>query len=64
MARDAEAMRYRQAAHLALDQLDWCAQYLRGIHKTRLAKQVAKNRAAIARRLEDPSDDARTQARR
>jgi hypothetical protein len=64
MARDAEAMRYRQAAQLALDQLEWCAQYFRGIHKTRLAKQVAKNRAAIARRLEDPSDDARTRARR
>jgi hypothetical protein len=64
MPRDDEAMRYRKAAHMALDQLDWCAQYLRGIHKTRLAKQVAQNRAAIARRLDDPSDDARTRARR
>jgi hypothetical protein len=54
MARDDEAMRYRQAAHLALEQLEWCVEYLRSIHKTRLSKQVAQNRAAIARRLEDP----------
>jgi hypothetical protein len=64
MARDDEAMRYRQAAHMALDQLEWCAQYLRGIHKTRLSKQIDKNRAAIARRLDDPPDGARTGARR
>jgi hypothetical protein len=64
MARDDEAARYQQAARLALEQLEWCAHYLRGIHKTRLSKQVAKNRATIARRLDDSPDGARTRARR
>jgi hypothetical protein len=63
MARDDEAMRYRQAAQLALDQLEWCARYLRSIRKTSISRRVARNRAAIARRLDAP-DDARTQARR
>jgi hypothetical protein len=63
MARDDEAMRYRQAAQLALDQLEWCVEYFRSIHKTSLSKQVAKSRAAIARRLEDPPDGTRSRTR-
>jgi hypothetical protein len=59
MDRDDEAAaRYRQAARLALGQLDWCVEYLRSIRKYRLAKQLAKNRTAIRRRLEGNADGA------
>jgi hypothetical protein len=51
MAREHESVRYRQAAHLALDQLDWCINYLRRIHKTTIASQLARNRSSIRRRL-------------
>lgn len=57
MARDEEAARYRQAAWLALDQLEWCIEYLRGIHKKRISKQLAKNHAAISRRLRNGADE-------
>jgi hypothetical protein len=50
MARD-ETDRYRQAAHDALEQLDWCIGYLHGIHKTKISSQLAKNRAHIKRNL-------------
>ena len=53
MAHDEETARYRRAAELALDQLEWCAAYLRSIRKFRLAKQLAKNHAAIRRRLHE-----------
>jgi hypothetical protein len=52
MAREHDSARYRQAAELALDQLDWCINYLREINKPRIARQLAKNRSAIGRRLE------------
>jgi hypothetical protein len=53
MARDEETARYRQAAQLALGQLEWCVEYLRSIHKHRLAKQLKKNHTAISRRLNE-----------
>ena len=53
MARDDDAARYRQAAQMTLDQLDWCVDYLRSIHKNRMAKQLARNRATIKRRVEE-----------
>jgi hypothetical protein len=53
MERDEETARYRRAAELALGQLEWCVEYLRKIRKFRLADQIAKNHAAISRRLED-----------
>jgi hypothetical protein len=53
MDRDEEAARYRRAAQLALGQLEWCVEYLRRIRKYRLADQLAKNHAAISRRLRD-----------
>ena len=35
-----ETARYRQATHLALDQLEWCVGYLRTIHKTKISEQL------------------------
>ena len=63
MARDDAVVRYRQAAYLALDQLEWCAEYFRTIHKTRISKQVARNRTEIARRLQN-LDRAESRTRR
>jgi hypothetical protein len=48
---DDETARYREAARLALDQLDWCINYLRTIRKGKIAGALAENRSAIARRL-------------
>jgi hypothetical protein len=53
MAPEEEAARYRQAAQLALGQVQWCIDYLRGIREYRIANQLAKNHAAISRRLQD-----------
>jgi hypothetical protein len=58
MAREDEAARYRLAAQRALEQLDWCIDYLRREHKTSIARQMARNRSAIARRLEEPHRSA------
>jgi hypothetical protein len=57
MARSEEAERYRRAAHLALDQLDWCIEYLRRLRKTTISSQLAKNRSTIASRLAQRKDD-------
>jgi hypothetical protein len=51
MARDDETERYRKAANLALDQLDWCVEYFRRIRKSTISNQIAENRSAIAQRL-------------
>jgi hypothetical protein len=50
MASD-DTDRYQQAAHDALEQLDWCIGYLHGIHKTKISSQLARNRAYIKRNL-------------
>jgi hypothetical protein len=60
MARDDEAERYRKAALLALDQVDWCVDYLRSIRKTEISKQIDRNRTAIMRRLFPREDDPRS----
>lgn len=57
MARDDEAERYRKAAEMTLEQLDWCVEYLRGLRKTRISNQIAKNRSAIASRLAAREED-------
>jgi hypothetical protein len=59
MARSDEVERYRKAAHLALDQLDWCVEYLHKLRKPTLAKQLAKNRSAIGSRLTPRREDPR-----
>jgi hypothetical protein len=42
--RAQEAERYRAAAELALDQLQWCINYLYRIRKPALARQLKRNR--------------------
>jgi len=56
MAGEDEAARYRHAALMALDQLDWCAEYLRRIGKPQIADRVARNRATLIRRLSEVGD--------
>ena len=41
------AMRYRQAADDALQQLDWCIGYLHGIRKTEISRALSRNRSHI-----------------
>lgn len=50
-ARAREAERYREAAELALDQLDWCVDYLHRIRKPTLAKGLKANREQIRAQL-------------
>jgi hypothetical protein len=45
--RAQEAERYREAAELALDQLQWCIDYLYRIRKPVLAKGLKANREQI-----------------
>lgn len=47
--REHDADRYRHAAALALDQLQWCVNYLHGIRKAEIARAVEHNRATIIR---------------
>lgn len=63
MARDEEATRYREAAHQALNQLDWCVEYFRSIRKREIATQIAKNRSAITRTLTERHADSRSPTR-
>jgi hypothetical protein len=51
MARDDETERYRQAAEAALQQLDWCIDYLHGIRMPELSARLAQNRTQIKRQL-------------
>ena len=49
--KEADAERYRRAAELALEQLEWCIGYLRQIRKQGIARVLDENRKAIASRL-------------
>jgi DNA-binding protein Fis len=53
MPNDDNANRYRRAAELALEQLDWCINYLRSNRKTALARALTRNRDTIRRRLRE-----------
>ena len=46
-----QAHQYRRAAEDALQQLDWCIGYLHGIRKTKISRQLARNRAYIRQNL-------------
>jgi hypothetical protein len=49
--RAREAERYREAAELALSELQWCIEYLYRIQKPTLAKGLKANRERIRARL-------------
>lgn len=48
---DREIERYREAAIQALDQLEWCVDYLYRMRKPQIARVVARNRKQILDRL-------------
>jgi hypothetical protein len=52
-ARDLEREieRYREAVELALDQLEWCVDYLYRIRKPDIARALARNRSQIMKRI-------------
>jgi hypothetical protein len=50
--KDPAARRYRQAAELALQQLDWVISHLRQIDKPRIARALQANRDTIIKRYE------------
>ena len=45
--RAREAKRYREAAELALDQLQWAINYLYRIRKSAIAERLERNREQI-----------------
>ena len=63
MARADEVARYRKAAHTTLNQLDWCVEYLRRIHKEKLSHQLAVNTTTIRQRSEEAEREAVTRRR-
>lgn len=42
--------RYREAAELAIEQLDWCINYLHRIRKHEIARALHRNRQTIVQR--------------
>jgi hypothetical protein len=48
---DREIERYREAAWAALDQLDWCINYLHSLRKADIARALARNRSRIVKRI-------------
>jgi hypothetical protein len=48
---DGEIERYREAAARALDQLEWCIEYLYAVRKPDIARALARNRRQILERL-------------
>jgi hypothetical protein len=47
---DREIERYRQAAIDALDQLEWCVDYLHEVRKADIARVISRNRRQIIER--------------
>jgi hypothetical protein len=45
-----QAERYRKAAELAIEQLDWCINYMHRINKPRIGEVLRRNRNTIVRR--------------
>jgi hypothetical protein len=56
--RTDEAERLREAAELALDQLQWCVNYLYRIRKRSLAERLEQNRARIRTQLQSIAQDS------
>lgn len=42
---------YRRAAEAALQQLEWCINYLHRIRKDKVARRLSRNRDSIARAM-------------
>jgi hypothetical protein len=51
VADDDKVKRYREAAEITLEQLDWCIWYLRGIRRREVARTLSRNRDQIRDRL-------------
>jgi hypothetical protein len=51
--RERELERYREAATRALDQLEWCIDYLYRVRKPHIARAIAHNRTQILERLRE-----------
>jgi|Tabmets5t2r1_1033131.scaffolds.fasta_scaffold00944_6 hypothetical protein len=47
---DPEIERYRQAAVDALNQLEWCVDYLYGLRRADIARTISRNRHRILER--------------
>ena len=45
---------------MTLTQLDWCAEYLRRIHKPKIARQLQMNVSSLRRRVDEPEREAVT----
>jgi hypothetical protein len=52
-ARADEVDRYRRAAEEALNQLDWCVNYLYRVRKNAIAQVIEKNRSHIRRQMSE-----------
>jgi hypothetical protein len=50
LTRNGTVRRYRRAAELAIEQLDWVISYLHRIRKHEVARALQRNRATIVRR--------------
>jgi hypothetical protein len=48
---EGEIERYREAATRALDQLEWCIEYLYRVRKPDIARALSRNRRQILERL-------------
>ncbi|HEX6458194.1 MAG TPA: hypothetical protein VF032_04685 [Thermoleophilaceae bacterium] len=48
--RRSEAERFRDAAELAIEQLDWCIDYLHRIRRPGIGQALRRNRNAIVKR--------------
>jgi hypothetical protein len=49
--RPSQAEHYRKAAEAALEQLDWCINYMHRIHRPQIGEVLRRNRDTIVRRL-------------
>jgi hypothetical protein len=49
---DHEIARYRRAAIEAVDQLQWCVNYLYGMRRSQLARALERNRTQIIERAQ------------
>ena len=51
MAEERGSPDYRRAAEAALQQLEWCINYLHRIRKDKVVRRLSRNRDSIARAM-------------